>query len=60
MGLAAWLRCHLYGMEASTIGITQTLGYWVRNGLIEAADALVDVSEEVVDSIMWDGAEESS
>lgn len=47
-------------LEASTIGITQTLRSWVRNGLIEAADALVDVSEEVVNSIIWDGEEESS
>ncbi|OAQ58665.1 hypothetical protein VFPPC_10900 [Pochonia chlamydosporia 170] len=47
-------------LEASTIGITQTLRSWVRNGLIEAADALVDVSEEVVDSIIWDGEEERS
>lgn len=47
-------------LEASTIGITQTLRSWVRNGLIEAADALVDVSGEVVNSIIWDGEEEGS
>ena len=39
-------------LEASTIGITQTLRSWVRSGLIEAADSLIDVSEEVKTSII--------
>lgn len=47
-------------LEASTIGITQTLRSWVRNRLIEAVDALVDVLGEVVNSIIWDGEEEGS
>jgi hypothetical protein len=46
-------------LEASTIGITQTLRSWVRNGLIEAADSLVDVSGEAVNSIIWDDEEVS-
>ena len=33
-------------LEASTIGISQTLRSWVRNRLIEAADTLIDVSGE--------------
>jgi hypothetical protein len=35
-----------------TIGITQTLRSWVRSGLIEAADSLIDVSGEVESSII--------
>jgi hypothetical protein len=33
-------------LEASTVGITQTLRSRVRSGLIEAADALIDMSGE--------------
>jgi hypothetical protein len=40
-------------LEASTIGITQTLRSWVRNGLIDAADTLIDVSGEIGESIIW-------
>jgi hypothetical protein len=39
-------------LEASTIGITQTLRSWVRSGLIEAADSLIDVSGEGESSII--------
>jgi hypothetical protein len=38
-------------MEASTIGIAQTLRSWVRNGLIRAEDSLIDTSEEVGHSV---------
>ncbi|PWI64602.1 hypothetical protein PCL_09496 [Purpureocillium lilacinum] len=47
-------------LEASTIGITQTLRSWVRNGLIEAADTFIDVSGEVGNSIIWVGEEGSA
>jgi len=40
-------------LEASTIGITQTLRSWVRNGLIDAVDTLIDVSGENANSIIW-------
>jgi hypothetical protein len=39
-------------LEASTIGVTQTLRSWVRNGLINAVDTLIDVSGEVANSII--------
>ena len=42
-------------LEASTIGVTQTVRSWVRSGLIEAADTLIDVSEEVGNSIIVEG-----
>jgi hypothetical protein len=38
-------------MEASTIGITQTLRSWVRNGFIKAEDSLIDTSEEAGHSV---------
>lgn len=38
-------------MEASTIGIAQTLRSWVRNGLIKTEDSLIDTSEEVGHSV---------
>jgi hypothetical protein len=44
-------------LEASTIGITQTLRSWVRNGLIDAVDTLIDVSGEVGNSIIWEAEE---
>ncbi|KAM5529798.1 hAT family dimerization domain protein [Fusarium oxysporum f. sp. phaseoli] len=44
-------------LEASTIGMTQTLRSWVRSGLIEAGDALIDVSEETANSIKWQSRE---
>ncbi|OAQ57863.1 restless-like transposase [Pochonia chlamydosporia 170] len=45
-------------LEASTIGITQTLRSWVRNGLIDAADTLIDVSGEIGESIIWQAEED--
>jgi len=45
-------------LEASTIGMTQTLRSWVRNGLIDAVDTLVDVSDEVGSSIIWETEED--
>jgi hypothetical protein len=45
-------------LEASTIGIAQTLRSWVRNGLVDAADSLTDVSEEVGSSIIWETEED--
>ncbi|KAJ3454851.1 hypothetical protein MRS44_013451 [Fusarium solani] len=47
-------------LEASTIGITQTLRLWVRNGLIDAVDTLIDVSGEVGNSIIWEAEEGGS
>ena len=41
-------------LEASTIGMTQTLRSCVRNGLVDAADSLIDVSEEVGNSVIWE------
>jgi hypothetical protein len=38
-------------IEASTIGIAQTLRSWVRNRLIRAEDSLIDTSKEVGHSI---------
>ena len=46
-------------LEASTIGITPTLRSWARRGLIEAADSLIDVSEEVKTSIVTGGEDDS-
>jgi hypothetical protein len=40
-------------LEANTIGVTQTLRPWVRNGLINDVDTLIDVSGEVANSIIW-------
>ena len=45
-------------LEASTIGIAQTLRPWVRNGLVDAADSLIDVSEEVGNSVIWEAEED--
>lgn len=45
-------------LEASTIGITQTVRSWVRNGLIDSADSLVDVSGEVENSIIVEGEDD--
>jgi len=45
-------------LEASTIGIAQTLRPWVRNGLVDAADSLIDVPEEVGSSIIWETEED--
>ncbi|OAA63224.1 transposase [Akanthomyces lecanii RCEF 1005] len=39
-------------LEASTIGVTQTVRSWVRNGLIDSADSLIDVSGEAGSSII--------
>ncbi|KAI8417335.1 hypothetical protein FOFC_03648 [Fusarium oxysporum] len=44
-------------LEASMVGITQTLRSWVRSGLIEAADALIDVPGEAGSSIVWQAEE---
>jgi hypothetical protein len=38
--------------------MTQTLRSWVRNGLIDAVDTLVDVSDEVGSSIIWETEED--
>ncbi|KAJ6436893.1 restless-like transposase [Purpureocillium lavendulum] len=40
-------------LEASTIGVTQTLRSWVRHGLINTIDTLIDVLREVGESILW-------
>ena len=45
-------------MEASTIGVTQTLRSWVRSGLIEAADTLIEVSGEVGNSVVRENEDE--
>ncbi len=45
-------------LEASTIGITQTVRSWVRSGLIDSADSLVDVSGEVENSIIVEGEDD--
>ncbi|RFN53926.1 restless-like transposase, partial [Fusarium flagelliforme] len=45
-------------LEASTIGMTQTLRSWARNGLMDAVDTLVDVSDEVGSSIIWETEED--
>lgn len=47
-------------LEASTIGITQTLRSWVRSGLIDASDSLIDMSGEVRNSIIWEDDEDRS
>jgi hypothetical protein len=39
--------------NTGTIGVTQTLRPWVRNGLINDVDTLIDVSREVANSIIW-------
>lgn len=44
-------------LEASIIGITQTVRSWVRSGLINSADSLIDVSGEVGNSIIVEGEE---
>ncbi|KAH7191255.1 hypothetical protein DER44DRAFT_794804 [Fusarium oxysporum] len=41
-GLERWTR-----LEASTIGMAQSLRSWVRNGLVDVADSLIGVSEEL-------------
>jgi hypothetical protein len=46
-------------LEASTIGVTQTLRSWVRNGLINAVDTLIDVSGEAANSIIWKADEDA-
>ena len=46
-------------MEGSTIGITQALRSFVRNGLIEAADSLIEVSGEVESSIIMKEEDDS-
>ncbi|KAF6515108.1 hypothetical protein HZS61_005014 [Fusarium oxysporum f. sp. conglutinans] len=46
-------------LEASTIGMAQTLRSWVRNGLVDAADSLIDVSEEVGNSVIWEAEEDN-
>jgi hypothetical protein len=46
-------------LEASTIGVTQTLRSWVRNGLINAVDTLIDVSGEDANSIIWKADEDA-
>jgi hypothetical protein len=43
-------------LEAGTIGITQTLRSWVRNSLIDAQDKLIDVSEDMKSSLIWETA----
>jgi len=45
-------------LEASTIGMTQTLKSWVRNGLIDVVDTFVDVSDDVGSSIIWETEED--
>jgi hypothetical protein len=45
-------------LEASTIGMAQTLRSWVRNGLVDAVDSLIDVSEEVGNSVIWEAEED--
>lgn len=45
-------------LEASTIGITQTVRSWVRSGLIDSADSLIDVSGEVGNSIIVEGEDD--
>ncbi|KAI8401933.1 hypothetical protein FOFC_17238 [Fusarium oxysporum] len=37
--------------------MAQTLRSWVRNGLVDAADSLIDVSEEVGNSVIWEAEE---
>jgi hypothetical protein len=48
-GLERWTR-----LEASTIGMAQSLRSWVRNGLVDVADSLIGVSEEVGNSVIWE------
>lgn len=43
-------------LEAGTMGITQTLRSWIRNGLMDAEDKLIDVSEDMKSSLIWETA----
>lgn len=45
-------------LEASTIGVTQTLRSWVRNGLISTIDPLIDVSADAPSSIIQGQSDE--
>lgn len=45
-------------LEASTIGVTQTLRSWVRNGLISTIDPLIDVSADAASSIIQGPSDE--
>jgi hypothetical protein len=38
--------------------MAQTLMSWVRNGLVNAADSLIDVPEEVGNSVIWEAEED--
>ena len=39
--------------------VTQTVRSWVRNGLINAVDTLIDVSGEDANSIIWKADEDA-
>ena len=43
-------------LEVGTIGITQTLRSWVRNGLTDAQDKLIDVPEDMKSNLIWETA----
>jgi hypothetical protein len=45
-------------LDVSTIGMAQTLRSWVRNGLVDAVGSLIDVSEELGSSVIWEAEED--